>query len=50
LIAIQQISEIVTVEGAELLGPLPGDLQLTTVFAISIGTGAKEPAAAKEIH
>jgi molybdate transport system substrate-binding protein len=47
-IAIQQISEIVTVQGAELLGPLPGDLQLTTVFATGIGTGAKEPAAAKE--
>ena len=47
-IAIQQISEIVTVQGAELLGPLPGDLQLTTVFATGIGTGAKEPTGAKE--
>ena len=47
-IAIQQISEIVTVQGAELVGPLPGDLQLTTVFATGIGSGAKEPAAVKE--
>jgi hypothetical protein len=47
-IAIQQISEILPVQGAELVGPLPGDLQLTTVFATGIGTGAKEPAAAKE--
>jgi molybdate transport system substrate-binding protein len=46
--AIQQISEIVPVQGAELAGPLPGDLQLTTVFATGIGKGAKEPAAAKE--
>jgi molybdate transport system substrate-binding protein len=47
-IAIQQISEILPVQGAELVGPLPGDLQLTTVFAAGIGTGAKEPAASKE--
>jgi molybdate transport system substrate-binding protein len=47
-IAIQQISEILPVQAAELVGPLPGDLQLTTVFATGIGTGAKEPAVAKE--
>jgi molybdate transport system substrate-binding protein len=28
-LAIQQISEILPVQGAELVGPLPGDLQLT---------------------
>jgi molybdate transport system substrate-binding protein len=47
-IAIQQISEILPVQGVELVGPLPGDLQLTTMFAIGIGTGAKEQAAAIE--
>lgn len=47
-LAIQQISEIVPVKGAELAGPLPGDLQLTSVFAIGIGTAAKEQAAARE--
>jgi len=47
-IAIQQITEILPVRGAELVGPLPGDLQLTTVFATGIGTAAKEQAAAKE--
>ena len=35
-------------KGVELAGPLPGDLQLTTVFATGIGTGAKEQAAANE--
>ena len=35
-------------QGAELVGRLPGDFQLTTVFATGIGTGAKEPAAAME--
>ena len=48
-LAIQQISEIVPVKGAELAGPLPGDLQLTTVFAIGIGAAAKEQAAAREL-
>ena len=47
-IAIQQISEIVPVQGVELVGPLPADLQLTTVYATAIGADAKEQAAAKE--
>ena len=47
-IAIQQISEILPVKGVELVGPLPGDLQLTTVFATGIGTDAKEQAVARE--
>jgi molybdate transport system substrate-binding protein len=47
-LAIQQISEIIPVKGAELVGPLPTDLQLTTVFAAGIGVGAKEQTAAKE--
>src|SRR5262245_14185852 len=47
-IAVQQISEILPVQGVELAGPLPGDLQLTTVYAAGIGTAAKEPAVAKE--
>jgi molybdate transport system substrate-binding protein len=46
--AIQQISEIVPVQGVELAGPLPADLQLTTVFATGMGTAAKEQAAARE--
>jgi ABC-type molybdate transport system substrate-binding protein len=29
-------------------GPLPGDLQLTTVFAAGGGTGAQEQATGKE--
>jgi molybdate transport system substrate-binding protein len=46
-LAIQQISEAVPVKGVELIGPLPGELQLTTVYATVIGTGTKEPIAAK---
>ena len=47
-LAIQQISEIVPVKGVELAGPLPGDLQLTAVFAIGIGAAAEEQVAAHE--
>jgi molybdate transport system substrate-binding protein len=47
-LAIQQISEIVPVIGVELVGPLPADLQLMTVYATAIGTSAKEKAAARE--
>jgi molybdate transport system substrate-binding protein len=48
-IAIQQISEILPVKGVELAGPLPGDLQLTTVYATGIGTAAKDQRAVKEL-
>jgi molybdate transport system substrate-binding protein len=47
-LAIQQISEIVPVQGVELVGPLPADLQLTTVFATAIGADIKEQGAAKD--
>jgi molybdate transport system substrate-binding protein len=47
-LAIQQISEIIPVQGVELVGPLPKDLQLTTVYATGIGANAKEQLAAKE--
>lgn len=45
-IAIQQIAEILPVAGVELLGPLPADLQLSTVFVAAIGNTARHPAAA----
>jgi molybdate transport system substrate-binding protein len=48
-LAIQQISEILPVQGAELVGPLPADVQATTVFKAAVGTNAPEPAAAKEL-
>jgi molybdate transport system substrate-binding protein len=48
-LAIQQISEILPVKGAELVGPLPAGVQVTTVFKAAIGTSAGEPAAAQEL-
>ena len=48
-LAIQQISEIVPVTGAALVGPLPDAVQLTTIFAAAVGTNAPAPAAAQEL-
>ena len=38
-----------SVAGIDLVGPLPGDLQNTTVFSAAIMTGAKDAAAAKAL-
>jgi molybdate transport system substrate-binding protein len=40
-IAMTQVSEILPVAGAELVGPLPADIQVNTVFAIGVSTAAK---------
>ena len=42
-LGIQLISEIVSVPGAELLGPLPAELQATSVISAGIVTTASEP-------
>jgi molybdate transport system substrate-binding protein len=48
-IGMTQISEILPYAGAELVGPFPGEIQLTTSFATAVGTGAQQPAAAKAL-
>lgn len=48
-LGIQLISEIVSIPGAELLGPFPGDLQRPNVLLAGIATSAPEPAAAKAL-
>ena len=44
---MQQIPELLPVKGVQYVGPLPGELQLYTVFAAGIGSAASDPAAAK---
>jgi molybdate transport system substrate-binding protein len=46
-ITVTLISEIVPIKGARLVGPLPGDTQLWTVYASAIPASSKEPAAAR---
>jgi molybdate transport system substrate-binding protein len=48
-IGVGQTSEIVPVAGAEVLGPLPGDLNSVTLFTAGIGAGTKAPDAAKSL-
>jgi molybdate transport system substrate-binding protein len=45
-IAIQQVSELLPVEGIELVGPLPPELQLITRFSAGANTSADDAAAA----
>ena len=45
-IGIQQISELLPVEGVEIVGPLPAELQRITTFTAGVLAAAKEPAAA----
>jgi molybdate transport system substrate-binding protein len=48
-LAIQQISEILPVKGAELVGPLPEGVQLITAFAAAIGANTKARPAAEQL-
>jgi len=48
-IGIHQISEILPVEGATLVGPLPAEIQNFTVYAAGVGTAAKNDAAARAL-
>ena len=45
--AVQQISELLPVTGAEFAGPFPPELQLYTVFSAGVGTASKDREAAK---
>jgi molybdate transport system substrate-binding protein len=46
-IGIHQISEILPVKGATLVGPLPEEIQNYTVYSAGISTNARDPGAAK---
>jgi len=46
-IALQQISELLPVQGINVVGPLPAEVQLVTVFSAGIFSSASEPRAAR---
>ena len=48
-IGFQQISELKPVEGIDIVGPLPDDLQKITVFSAGIASVSKEPEAGKAL-
>jgi molybdate transport system substrate-binding protein len=47
--AVQQISEILPVAGAQFVGPFPAEIQLYTTFAAGISTDTKQQAAARAL-
>ena len=48
-IAVQQIGELISVEGVDVLGPLPGDLQSVTTYAAAIPSAAHQPESARAL-
>jgi molybdate transport system substrate-binding protein len=48
-IGSQQMSELKPVEGIDIIGPLPNELQKITVFSAGIATVSKEPDAGKAL-
>ena len=48
-IGVSQLQVLMPVAGIETVGPLPGDLQATTVFAAAIMAGARDAAASKAL-
>jgi molybdate transport system substrate-binding protein len=48
-IGVQQVAELLPVPGIDFVGPLPGNLQKTIVYAAAVPAKAKEPEAAKAL-
>jgi len=48
-IGVQQFQALISVAGIEIVGPLPGDLQDTAVFAAAIMGSARDTAASKAL-
>lgn len=48
-IGFQQISELLSVQGVDFVGPLPPELQKVTVFSAGVAVDAKEPTAGKAL-
>ncbi len=48
-LAVQMVSELLSVPGAELVGPLPQEINQVTVFSAGILTGASKSDAAKAL-
>lgn len=48
-LAIQQVPELLHVPDVEIVGPLPGDLHMVTVFVAGVPTGSTRPELARTL-
>ena len=48
-LAVQQISELLPVEGIDVVGPFPPELQLVTLFTVGVSARSPNPDAAKAL-
>jgi molybdate transport system substrate-binding protein len=48
-IGFQQLSELLPTKGIDIVGPLPADIQVITVFSAGMHAGARKPEAAKAL-
>lgn len=48
-LGFQQLSELMHLEGIDIVGPLPAAVQITTTFSAGIGRAAAQPGAAAQL-
>jgi len=48
-LGLQQMSELLPIQGIDVLGPLPAEVQRVTLFSAGISATAAEPAAARRL-
>lgn len=48
-LGFQQLAELIHVQGIDLLGPLPSEIQIVTTFSAGVGTGSAEAEAVRRM-
>ena len=48
-LGLQQVSELLPIEGIDYIGPLPAEVQRVTVFSAGIATASRQPDAARQL-
>jgi molybdate transport system substrate-binding protein len=48
-LGFQQLSELMTLPGIDVIGPLPADIQTITIFSGGVSPGCERPEAARAL-